>query len=315
MNFNGFDLNLLVALDALLSERNVTRAAERLHITQPALSNALQRLRQRLDDPLLERAGRELRLTPVAHDLVRPLQELLSRAEQLIGLTEGFEPASTTRTFRIAMSDYCAAVYLPAVTKVLSARAPLTRLEAEPLNERSLERLSSRHVDFCISAQDVLLMGDGPDNSLVRRNELFTDRYITASSTDHPAVRSGMDVETYLKYQHVSYRSGSGVRSLEDQAKSSIGLDVSIGIVAPTLLAMPLILDGTHLLATFPERIIGVLSNSSRFHVYPCPVAIPDLVETLFWHATSETDRGHLWMRGLLIDIGGQLRNLSSETT
>ena len=307
MHFNGFDLNLLVALDALLRERNVTRAAESLHITQPAMSNALQRLRQRLDDPLLERSGRDLRLTPVAEELVNPIQELLSRAEQLLGLTDGFDPQSATRTFRIALSDYCAMVFLPRLIRKLAQEAPYVRCETEPLNEFSYERLCSRNLDFCISAQDIFLMGVAADSAKVRRSDLFRDHYVSATAPDHPAVRSGLDRKTYLSHPHVSYRSGSGLRSLEDHAKSALGLEVSIGVVTSTLGAMPLVLEGTDFIATFPSRLTAILGSPGSFHTHRCPVEIPDLVETLFWHPTSDTDRGHQWMKDVVVDAGSRI--------
>ncbi|WP_324698869.1 LysR family transcriptional regulator [Novosphingobium sp. RL4] len=313
MHFNGFDLNLLVALDALLTERNVTRAAARLHITQPAMSNALQRLRQRLDDPILERSGRELKLTPVAEALVRPLQDLLSRTEQLIGLTDGFDPSTATRTFRIAMSDYCAAVFMPLLVQKLSVSAPHIRCEAEALNDQSFERLTARNLDFCVTAQDLFLMGASADGSKVRRADLFRDSYVTATSPEHPAVKHGMDEATYLAYPHVSYRSGSGVRSLEDQAKSTLGLDTKIGAVTSVLVAMPLLVAGTDYIATFPARITQVIGGARGFVLHECPVEIPELVETLLWNTMSDMDRGHVWMRNAIVETAQILQNSKSS--
>lgn len=307
MNFNGFDLNLLVALDALLNERSVTRAAERLHITQPAMSNALQRLRLRFDDQILERSGRELRLTPVAEALVPAVQDLLQRAERLLGASDGFHPASATRTFRIAMSDYCATILLPIVVETLFKEAPNVHCDAEPLSERSVERLCARRLDFCISAQDLHLINVFADDAKVRRAELFRDRFVSATSLDHPAVEHGLSKDTFLKCGHISYRSGDGTRSLEDQAKGALGLNVTVHVVTPTISAMPLVLKGTDFIATFPARLVKSLKQASMFQVFQCPFEFPDLVETLFWHPQAEADRGHQWMKELFIRAAAQL--------
>lgn len=166
----------------------MTRAAERLHITQPATGNALQRIRPRFDDPILERHGREPRLTPVGEELVRPVRDLLGAAEALPGHGDSFDPATSTRTFRIAMSDYCAMVLLPGVVARLSAGAPHARCEDESLNARSLDRIRARQLDFCISAQDPLLFGGGApsDPPKVSRGAPFRDRFIGAAAPIPP---------------------------------------------------------------------------------------------------------------------------------
>lgn len=307
MNFKGFDLNLLTALDALLNERSVTRAAEQLHVTQPAMSNALQRIRLTLGDPILERSGRELKLTPVGEGLVEPVRDLLQRASQLLGITDAFEPATATRTFRIAMSDYCATVFLPHFVKTLFEEAPFVHCAVEPLNERSYERLCARNIDFCISAQDILLMDIAADASRVNRTELFRDTFTSAIRVGHPAAGARLTEDIFLKCGHIGYRSGIGVRSLEEQATQNLGFDVDIRITTPTLGAMPRVIVGTDLIATFPLRLVETLGNFPEIQLSPCPIAIPQLVETLFWHPLAETDLGHQWMKDLLLRSGARL--------
>ena len=308
MNLRGFDLNLLIALDALLSERSVTRAAERLNITQPAMSNALQRMRLRFDDQILERQGRELRLTPVAEELVKPVRDLLSSAEALLGYGDAFDPATSSRTFRISMSDYCAMVLLPSVIERFSKAAPFARCEVEALNDRSVDRVRARLLDFCVSAQDLLLFGGGVplDQTKVSRGILFRDVFISAAATDHPALAGGMTPEQYLSYPHVSYRSGLGTQSLDDHAKQTAGLDVAVAVVTPTLSSMPLVLKGTSYISTIPSRLIESIQQD-HFRTFPCPIKLPELVETLYWHPLSDTDVGHAWMRELLFEAAREL--------
>lgn len=306
MNLKGFDLNLLVALDALLTERSVTRAAERLHITQPAMSNALQRIRYRFGDPILERSGRELRLTPVAEELIVPVRALIGEAERLLGLGDGFEPLTAARTFRIGMSDYCSLVLFPTLTEKVVREAPGVRLIVESLNEHSFDRLCARQIDFCVSAQDLLLMDLKADNAQVKRDVLFHDRLVSAISAHRVDTTDSLTLEQYLSSPHVIYRSGGGTRSLEEHARNSLGLDIDSMVVSPTLSAMPLLLAGTDLVATFPSRLLKAL-RSDGFRAFACPIELPELVETLFWHPLAEGDQGHQWMREFIIMAARQL--------
>lgn len=301
MNLKGFDLNLLVALDTLLTERSVTRAADRLHITQPAMSNALQRIRNRFGDTILERSGRELRLTPVAEELIVPVRALMADAERLLGLGDGFEPSTATRTFRVCMSDYCSLVLLPVLTARVMREAPGVHLVVESLNEHSFERLCARKIDFCVSAQDLLLMDLKADDAQVKRDELFVDRLVSVVSAHRLDEGATLTREEFLRSPHVVYRSGMGTRALEERARSSLGIEVESQMISPTLSAMPLVVAGTDLVATLPSRLMAAL-RPDGFRVVPCPIDLPELVETLFWHPLSEGDQGHQWMRELIID-------------
>lgn len=307
MHLNGFDLNLLVALDALLRERSVTKAAECLHITQPAMSHALNRLRMKFGDPLLERSGRELRLTSLGAELVQPVRGMINAAESLLELSREFDPAVATRTCRIALSDYCSMVLLPHIVSRFAKLAPGIRFEAEPLGDRSYERLCARQIDFLVSAQDIRLVGPDADAVRLNRHDLFVDRFVTGSALDHPVVADGLNRSNYEEYPHVSFRSGLGTRSWEDQAKSSAGVSNQVGAITGTLGSMPLILPNTLLLATFPSRLIEPLDLERKISIHPCPADIPDLVETLYWEPLSDLEASSQWLREQILIAASQI--------
>lgn len=297
MHLKNFDMNLLVALDTLLSECNVTRAAERLCVSQPAMSNALQRIRDHFDDPVLIRSGREMQRTALAETLVEPVRALILQAEAVLKGKSEFDPATAERTLRVSMSDYCCSILSGALMKLLSREAPGITLEVVPLSFGVIEDLVAGKIDMCLTAQDLRLLAPDVDVALFGRRKLFSDRFVCAVDRDNPAVGDHLSYETYLSLPHAVMRLGGNALSLEEQSTRRLGLELDIAAVTPTFTSLPMLLPGTPLIITIQERLYERLASVAPMRTFTPPVPILGLEETLFWHNRAEHDEGHRWMR------------------
>src|SRR5882724_11432730 len=175
MQFSHFDLNLLRSLDALLAERNVTRASERLFVTQQAMSGALRRLRGHFENELLVRVGRQMELTPLARSLAHPVREALLKVETALNTQPSFDPGTAKGTVRVAMSDYASLVLLPRLMQILAAEAPKLTVQVEAYNDLSFPRLDSGDLDFCVTVSERSLYSDNFPNGEIRAQGLFHD--------------------------------------------------------------------------------------------------------------------------------------------
>lgn len=304
MNFKNFDLNLLVALDTLLTERNVTRAAERLHVTQPAMSNALQRMREYFDDPILVRIGRSMQPTALAEQLRDPLREVLLQAGALLQAEYSFDPMQARRTLRLMMTDYCSSVFAGPLMRVLSAEAPGIKLEILPLAADALEDLIAGKFDMMLSAQDLKLMDPDFDEKVICRDRVFSDEFVCAVDAAHSDVGEQLDFETYMSLPHAVTRIGNAYLSLDEQANRRLGLDRQITAVTPTFAGLACMLPGTPLVITIQRRLAEMLGDAIPMRTFRPPIAIPALDETLYWHNRSQDDPAHTWMRGAIMRAG-----------
>lgn len=300
MHFKNFDLNLLVALDALLTERNVTRASERLRVTQPAMSNALQRLREQFGDPILERRGRDMEPTNLALALSEPVRELMIRAGQLLEADYIFDPAMTQRTLHIAMSDYCATVFLGPLLQIFSVEAPGLRCEVMPLTTRVPAAMIAGEIDMCITAQGITLLDPNVDTELFVGSRLFSDDFVCAVDRDNPHVGKELDLETYLALPHAVMRFGPAGISLEEVAARRLGLDLRIAAVSSTFTSLTTLIRGTPMIATVQSRLADLLAPAMPMRTFKPPLAIAGLEETLYWHVRLENDKAHIWLRETL---------------
>lgn len=305
MNFRGMDLNLIVALDALLTEKSVSLAAERLHITQPAMSNALRRIRERFGDQILVRSSKGYELTPGAQTLLAPVQELLVQVESLLSVTQEFIPATARKTFKLIMSDYCADVLLADLVKNLNLQAPFVRCEVEFLNNKALSRLWAGDVDFCIAPPDLRLIDPLFKAGAFERLEIFNDGFVCLVSNDNPIFEEAITVKDYLQSPHICVRFGDGTVSMDEQVKMQFGLQAAV--VVPSVGNLPKMIPGTRLVATVPARLVDGINNLQGIKVMPCPVPIPQVEENLMWHPRANHDPSHAWFRSVIVETAGSL--------
>jgi LysR family transcriptional regulator, nod-box dependent transcriptional activator len=316
MHLRNFDLNLIVVLDALLNERNVTRAADMLCVTQPAVSNALQRIRLYFGDQILVRQGREMKLTPYATTLVGPVRELMLSAGQLLNADYQFDPSRSTRSFRIAMSDYCIAILVNPLMRILSTEAPDIQCDMTTITDKSAASLQSGEIDMCITAQTLpMQMPDlNADPEPFERTTLFRDRFICAVSADNPAVRDMLDRETYLRLPHGMARLGSRGFLLEELSLKDLDLRAKVSVVISSLACLPMIVEGTPLVISLPRRLARHVAGWERLRFFEAPIEIVELEETLYWHRRYEHDKAHRWLREAFVRAAAGLGVATTNT-
>jgi len=295
------DLNLLVILDALLTEQHVTRAAERVHLSQPAVSHALARLRDLLDDPLLVRQGGSLVPTARALELATPLAEALAQVQALLAPNR-FDPASAKRRFRVAMSDYSAAIFLPDLVRTLRREAPGTDLQIVQASREGM-------VDGVLNGDLDLAAGVFPDMPVeLRTTPLFEEHYTCLVDRSSLPVDGALDLAAYLSRPHVLLEMrGSGTPEIE-RALSAIRERRHVAISLPHWGVAPQLIQGTDLILTVSSR--GLLSiDHPALVTVPPPFHIPSFAVELAWHARRGGDSGLQWLIG---QVQGVLYNTSS---
>jgi DNA-binding transcriptional LysR family regulator len=300
MDLSHFDLNLLRTLDVLLREQNVTRAAERLHVTQQAASGALQRLRQHFGDEILTRVGRHLEATPLAKSLIVPVREALLAAQAALDTRPTFEPLDARTTCRIVMSDYSLLVLLPRFLRHLSARAPHMRCEVYPVTKNSFDRLAMGDLDFCLTAHDVRLYGSHRPNKHIRSEPMFQEDFVCVVDPTMIDVSKGVSLTTYRSLRHNTVAFGEGITTIVETAWTASSFEYDVAVTAPSFAALLFMLPGTPLIATAQRRLALTLAPRLGLAVVECPIKVPKLQENLMWHERSDNDPAHRFLRELL---------------
>ena len=282
------DLNLLVVLDALLAEQHVTRAAERLHLSQPAVSHALARLRDLLGDPLLVRAGSGLVPTARALELVAPLAEALARVQSLLA-PNTFDPASARRSFRLAMSDYGAAIILPGLIRTLRTEAPGIDLQIRHASrEGMVEGLLNGDIDL---AAGVLPELPGELCSM----PLFEERYVCLLDRQSVPAGGALDLPTYLSRPHVLLEMrGSGTPEIE-RTLTALRERRRVAISLPHWSVAPQFISGTDLILTVASRALNGVDDKSLI-VVPPPFEIAPFTFVSAWHKRRGGDQALNWL-------------------
>ena len=282
------DLNLLVILDALLSEQHVTRAAERLHLSQPAVSHALARLRDVLGDPLLVRAGSTLVPTARALELVAPLAEALAQVQSLLA-PNTFDPATARRTFRVAMSDYGAAIILPGLIRTLRREAPGIDLQISHASREGM-------LDGVLNGDIDVAAGVFPEmpNEL-RSSVLFEERYVCLLDRRRLPADGVLDLPTYLSRPHVLLEMrGSGTPEIE-RALTALRERRRVAISLPHWSVAPQVISGTDLILTVSSRSVRDI-DQQQLIVLPPPFEIAPFTFVLAWHKRRGGDQALNWL-------------------
>jgi LysR family nod box-dependent transcriptional activator len=301
MQLNRFDLNLLVALDALLQERNVTRAAERLFISQPAMSAALHKLREFFADPLLVRVGRDMELTPRGLSLAGPVREALLRIQATLGTQPSFDPGSVRRTFTVISSADASLRIMPAVFQRLAREAPGMRCHLEHFSETTLSRLESGDADLYVGLNSLGLFGLKTFPDTLRIVDLRPVNWVCVVARDHPTVGDELTTAQYLELPHVfGWPSGHTIPP-EELVRRLLGADLDVRATTQGLFEIPFLLAGGPLVATLPEYLAGLLAQLAGLRVLPLPFDSPETREVVIWHERNEPDPGHAWLRDAVI--------------
>ncbi len=292
MNLAGIDLNQLRVLDALLSERSVSRAARRLGVTQAAASNALRRLRETVGDPLLVRAGRRMVLTPRAEALVGPAAEVMRAAARVLAPEAGFDPAGASTTFRLATSDHVDVVLLSRVESQLAREAPGIDVHLLPFGPRAYDDLRDGRVDLIVAPAR-----EGPAD--IASEHLFDDRLVWVMRAGHEAASAPASVEGLAGWRHllVSPRGFSG--GPVDAALTRHGLTRRVARTMPHFGTALLLLTRSDLVAVLPLRLVRAVAPELGLIWRPLPFALPSVTMTMTWHRRDARDARHAYLRDI----------------
>lgn len=299
--FSNMDLNLLRVFDAIASERSLTQAGNRLHLSQPAVSYALGRLRLIFDDPLFIRTKEGMQPTPAAIELSKSISRALQAVQDALRYAEQFDPATSTRVFRASMTDVAEMVFLPLVCEKLHEIAPHTRLHIEQIPRVGVEEaLRTGRLDLVIGNLPALK----PHTQHV---VLFEESYVCLTRTrDGLPKGRKLSLEDFLAMSHISVHSVESSHNQIEDAFRTLGITRNIALNIPHFSVLPRILERSDLVVTLPLRIARLFNENSNLMIYELPVEIPTVDVTLHWHQDFENDHGGRWLREMVI---GLLRN------
>lgn len=293
VNVNEFDLNLLVAFDALLRERNVTRAGARIGMSQPSMSNALARLRKEWGDPLFVRTPRGMEPTPFALRLAKPVQQGLAILREGLEQPFGFDPLTSQRHFRLLMSDVAQVIVMPSLVKHLKRVAPRIRVSALPLpREQYANALETDQADLAIGNLPLL-------QGAFYQQRLFEDDYVCLIRRDHPLLSSALGLDEYLSAQHVAVINSVG-DAMVSRELTRRGLSREIVLEIPNFLTVYDIIKNSDLLATAPSIVARSRLPDDSVVVRPLPISIPRANVRQYWHLRYHNDPPHQWLRSEL---------------
>ena len=298
MNVRDVDLNLLRVFDAVLRDRSVTAASGDLGITQPAVSNALGRLRGLFGDPLFVRTPSGMDPTPLARQLAEPVRQALALLDAALAHGPGFDAPSSTRSFRFYMSDLGQIEFLPPLVERVQRAAPGVKLEAAALDvEYISDALATGALDFAMGFLPAL----GPP---VRRKALFRDPYVCLMRADHPVIGEKLTKKMFLEASHALVSVGGGHRVIE-QALERAGVTRRIALRVPHFTVVPMVLQRTDLIMTMPQRVARVYGRLGKFKWLPLPIPIPPADVAVHWHERFDADAGNRWLRQQLVELFG----------
>lgn len=297
MDLHLFDMNLLVALDALLTERNVTRAGNRLNLSQSAMSGALARLRHHFRDELLVPVGRQMALTPLAEGLVEPVRDILVRVRGTLGSKPAFDPRTATRHLSLAVSDYVAEILIADVLRRARREAPHMTFELRGVGRRATQDLDSGELDFLIAPEGYVSAGHPTD-------VLFEDTFTCVAWAGNESIGRSITLDEYLDLGHVVVRVAGSERpgNYDEQFLRRSNLQRRVEVSVPSFSLAPQLVVGTTRIATITTRLAVKCAATLPLKLLPLPIAIPPMVEMLQWHKVRDYDPAHQWFRGLLKD-------------
>jgi LysR family nod box-dependent transcriptional activator len=301
MQLNRFDLNLLIALDALLRERNVTRAAERVFLSQPAMSAALQKLRAYFNDPLLVRVGRDLQLTPKGLSLVEPVHEVLLRVQATLATQPAFDPGSARQSFTLILASPALVLLAPRLLERLAREAPSVRCHLESLDAAALSRLEYGDADLCIALDDPRFFALRHWPEWLRSAALRSVRWSWIADRDNAQLDAELEPERLRALPRAVAQSSSAAAAGASVADAA-AVDAMVRASTDSLLALPFLVLGTPLIASIPERLAQYCAAWLPLKLVPDPERRGEELELALWHKRREPDPAHAWFRQLVIE-------------
>jgi DNA-binding transcriptional LysR family regulator len=305
MNLASTDLNLLVAFDALMSERSVTRAGQRIGLGQPGMSAALGRLRATFGDELFVRIpGKPMEPTGRAVALHAPIAEILARIGRVLDAGTPFDPVTTRASIRIATGDPAGTLVAPPLLRLLSTKAPGINIQLLALDKRdAFDRLDRGDIDLVFAS-----FTNVPKR--IRRERLFTDTYVCVVRREHAgrAIHQSIDLETYVTTPHILMTLAGDDRGIVDEALAKLGRHRRVAVTVPNTYLIPRLVAETGMISHLPRRIAAEVLRGSDLIMLSPPVALPEWHIDMYWGAASESDPTASWIRTRLSEIGQEIR-------
>ncbi|MDH4563810.1 LysR family transcriptional regulator [Pseudomonas sp. BN411] len=297
MDLRDLDLNLLVVFNQLLVDRRVSTAADNLGLTQPAVSNALKRLRTTLQDDLFVRTYQGMEPTPYAEQLAEPVSLAIHTLRDALSRQDSFDPLTSERTFTIAMTDIGEIYFTPRLMDALTHLAPRCRISTVRNNAVTLtEALQNGTVDLAVGLLPNLQAG-------FYKRHLFNHRYVCMCRKGHPATAEPLTLERFCAYGHVRVVAATTGHGEVDTHMARLGIERDIRLDVPHFVAVGHILQRTELLATVPERFAASCVEPFGLVALPHPVQLPEIDINLFWHAKYHRDPATRWLRQLMFEL------------
>lgn len=295
----NLDLNLLLSLDALLEERNVSRAAERIGISQPSMSSALAKLRRHFDDALLQRSGNRYHHTALAAQLAERTKVALAGVERVFDAAPDFEPADADREFTLLTSDYAAIVLGRPLTDLLAERAPNVLVRFEQNVPQVVEQ-----AEVALRTADGIVMPHGFFDDLPA-TELYTDGWVCIVAEDNDQVGDELTLEDLAELPWVATYRGPTAYTPAIRQLQMMGVEPRVQIVVENFLSVPFLVSGTSRVALLQTGLARRLGPSAGVRALPCPWDVVPLREAFWWHPLHRSDPAHLWLREVLREAGG----------
>ena len=300
MNRSGLDIQLLISLDALIAEKGVSKAALRLHLSQPAVSSQLGRLRELFRDPLLYRSGREMLPTLRAQELAIEIKQLLAAIDRLAQPSQ-FEPLQSKATFNLAATDLIEFTHLPQIVAHLGRHAPEVKLEVSPLNLPTIAKQMERgDIDICITARR-----NAPPE--LHSRTLYADRVVCIVRKNHPSVTNRLSLDTFCQLKHATI-TPDRLAAEVDKYLAGKGLHRTVSLTVPHFFMLPEIVSTSDMIAMVARRLAERFSHRLGIFKSPLDLELERFEVTLLWHERTHRDPAHSWLRQLFANAIEQKR-------
>ena len=307
INLSAVDLNLLVAFEAIWSQRSVTKAAEQLRIGQPAMSSALSRLRVLFEDELFVRLGRQMQPTIKAQTIAPEVLAALQQIRKAISQSQGFDPALSDRTFTIGSADYSSFVLTPPLLDICSQQAPTIDLQTIGFNKD--------HVGSLLEQGEIdIALGVFPQPPRKTKCEpLFEERFVGIVRRSHPALESGnISTATFAGLSHALSTQRRDKTGVIDAALRKQNLKRRVSFVTPHMMILPFIIASSDLVASLPSRIAHRLAAVCQLHIFELPIETEPWIISMLWSALSDRDEANLWLRHAVTAAAQQVNDYNS---
>ncbi|HWP13188.1 MAG TPA: LysR family transcriptional regulator [Ramlibacter sp.] len=292
------DLNFLFVLEALLDEGGVSAAADRLGLSQPAMSHALARLRKRFGDPLFVKTRAGMRPTPTAERIGLVSRQILTLVRDEILEVGAFDPATTTRTFTLGLSDMVATVLLGQITERFASSAPLARLRVVNVREKDIApQLEEGLVDLVVGTYAV------KSPSVMQQGLFKATEYVCIVRTGHPGIRESLSLEQFARIPHVVATQNAEANDFVDKSLRSKGLNRRVAVEVPSLLSLPKVVASTDYVALVPGALATLSQKITSLRVLEPPIKPPAPVIKQYWHQRFKADTSVTWLRNMLLGL------------